>query len=328
MDFSFNLTTKGYLKQRESVELEYKQNFQLGDNLLKYIKTMVGMANNRGGRIVFGVKDSPHIPCGMSNDKFTKTDPKEIDTKIREFFEPSVKWEMKEIEFDSKTFGIIYVKEASEKPVVCKKHKDPILREGAIYYRYRGETKEIEYAELKGILDEEKEKERILWIKHIEKIRMVGPRNIEILDLFNGELSYGSQKILLDEQLLSRLSVIKEGSFTEKEGEGIPVLKLIGEIEGVVDADNLMLNPESIYPYTTKELQQQLDVNQFQMQAIIHKLKLKDKPKYHAEISHGKSSIHKYSERTISVILSLFERKGRDVYIAECIEEYKKRRKT
>ena len=226
MDFKFSLNAKGYLKQRESVDLEYKENFQKGDSLLKYIKTMVGMANNRGGKIVFGVKDSPHIPIGMSNDKFMSTDTKEIDAKIREHFEPSIHWEMDVYEFGGKSFGVISVQEAVEKPIVCKCQKDKILREGAVYYRYRGETKEIEYAELKKMLDTEKQKERILWIKHIEKIRMVGPRNIEILDLFNGELSYGEQKIVLEDSLLDKLNVIKEGSFTEKEGEGIPVLKL------------------------------------------------------------------------------------------------------
>ena len=42
MAFTFELDIKGYLKKRESFNLEYKQNFQLGDNLLKYIKTLVG----------------------------------------------------------------------------------------------------------------------------------------------------------------------------------------------------------------------------------------------------------------------------------------------
>ncbi len=60
MAFSFDLDNKGYIKKRESYNLEYKQNFQLGDNLVKYCKTLVGMANNKGGEIVFGIKNSPH----------------------------------------------------------------------------------------------------------------------------------------------------------------------------------------------------------------------------------------------------------------------------
>lgn len=324
MPFSFDLNSQGYLKCRESHNLEYKQNFQLGDNLLKYIKTMAGMANNKGGQIVFGVKDSPHEPMGMTNDKFSTIDPKVIDSKIREYFEPSLKWDMKTVEFDSKLFGVINIEEATEKPIVCKKGKDGILREGAIYYRYRAETREIEYAELKKLLDIEKEKEKLLWIKHIEKIRLVGPRNVQILDLYNGEISYGEHKILLEKSLLDKLNVIKEGSFTEKEGDGIPVLKLIGSIDGLVDPDNVIIAPEAMYPLTTKQLQEKLQLNQYQMQAVIHSLGLKSKPKYHTEITNGKSFIHKYSEKAEATIKGLFNRNGRESCLAMWIEQYKK----
>ena len=92
MAFTFELDSRGYLKKRESFNLEYKQNFQLGDNLLKYIKTLVGMANNKGGQIIFGVQNSPHIPTGMTNMKLHEIDPKEIDSKIREYFAPGIRW--------------------------------------------------------------------------------------------------------------------------------------------------------------------------------------------------------------------------------------------
>ena len=75
MDKLFQTDNKGYLKKRESFDLEYKQNFQLGDNLLKYIKSLVDMANNKGGKIIFGVQNSPHVPKGMTNNKFNETDP-------------------------------------------------------------------------------------------------------------------------------------------------------------------------------------------------------------------------------------------------------------
>ena len=88
MAFTFELDARGYLKKRESYNLEYKQNFQLGDNLLKYIKTLVGMANNKGGQIIFGVQDSPHVPLGMTNQRLNDLDPKDIDVKIREYFSP------------------------------------------------------------------------------------------------------------------------------------------------------------------------------------------------------------------------------------------------
>ena len=146
-------------------------------------------------------------------------------------------------------------------------------------------------------------------------------QNIEILDLFNGELSYGEQKIVLEDSLLDKLNVIKEGSFTEKEGEGIPVLKLIGEIEGLVNSDEVVVNPETMYPMTTRQLQGRLNLNQTQMWAIIYHLGLKSKPEYHAEISVGKSGIHKYTDKAEAFIRESLDR-GKEEFINECMAAY------
>lgn len=327
MAFSFELDNRGYLKKRESINIEYKQNFQLGDNLLKYIKTLVGMANNKGGQIIFGVQDSPHIPIGMTNQKFYDIDPKEIDSRIREYFSPEIKWSVAFQDFQGKSFGMLSIEEANVKPIVCKKNKSDCLREGAIYYRYRGETKEIEYPELVQILEKEREKERLLWIKHIEKISMVGPRNVHILDKYNGEISFGDRKVLLDKSLVNQLNFIREGHFTEKDGEGSPTLKLVGTIEGLIDVDNAVIDPNAMYPLTTKELQSELEVNSYEMQAIIFCLDLKNKPKRHTEIKQGtkSNSIHKYSTSVVEFIKKIMEQRGREAYINECIKKYKQR---
>ncbi len=330
MQFVFDLDSKGYLKKRESANLEYKQNFQKGDTLFKYLKTLVGMANNKGGMIMFGIKDSPHIPLGMSNAKFQEIDSKEIDGRLREHFAPAIKWRSDTIEktFDDgskRLFGFLIVEEAEEKPIVCKKVKDGVLREGAIYFRYRGETKEIEYPELKLLLEREREKERVLWIKHIQKIALVGPRQIDILDRYNGEISYGDKKVLLDKSLIDKLNFIREGHFTEKEGEGVPTLKLVGTIDGLIDVEDAIIDTNAVYPLTTKELQSNLGVNSYQMQAIIFALDLKNKPKRHTEIYHGEKAnpIHKYSTSVVSVVSSLFEKQGKDNFIKDCVTKYK-----
>lgn len=64
-----------------------------------------------------------------------------------------------------------------------QKNKDSILSEVAIYYKYRAETKEIEFPELKNLLDKEKEKEKNLWMQHIHKIAQIGPQNVNLLIL-------------------------------------------------------------------------------------------------------------------------------------------------
>lgn len=165
----FKKDGKGYLIKRESHNLEFKQNFQLGDNLLKYIKTLAGMANNKGGIILFGIQNSPHIPIGMTNNRFTETDPAKIDRNIREYFSQELKWSSFIHKEEDKEFGILIVNESDEKPVICKKNGSDVLREGAIYYRYRAETKEIEYPELKKFLTMKKKKKEIYGLNILKK---------------------------------------------------------------------------------------------------------------------------------------------------------------
>src|SRR5436190_9476032 len=153
MEFKFLINAKGHIRQRESTDLEFKESFHY-ENIPFYLRSLVGMANNKGGQIVFGIKNSPHIPEGLKNDKFTKCDPKEINEKMMEYFSHDFEWNFNVLEYDGKQFGQIWVPEASSKPILCKKNNDKgKLREGAIYYRYRGETKEIAYAELYKLIE-------------------------------------------------------------------------------------------------------------------------------------------------------------------------------
>lgn len=317
----FQLDERGYIKKRESYNLEYKENFQK-DEIPKYIKALVGMANNKGGQIVFGVQDSPHIPIGMTNNKFQDFDPKDIDVPLREYFSSEIKWSANKIIFDGKEFGVLIVEEQEEKPILCRKFKSGIFREGAIYYRYRGETKEIAYTELKRILDKEREKERLFWMHNIERIAMIGPRNVQILDTYKGEIEVGQQKILIDKEIINKIKFIQEGHFTEKEGLGVPTLRLIGDVQGV-DTNSMIVKPDTIYPLTTSDLAERLHLNNYQLQAVLHTQHVKEKSKYHASIMHGgkkKIPIHKYSENLVSILQRFLSYEGK---LDECIAQYK-----
>jgi len=306
MKFKLELNHFGYIKQRESFDLEFKENFHLGDKLLEYLKTLVGMANNKGGEIVFGIKDKPRIPIGMTNDKFISIDPNKINQKLMTHFSHEVEWDMNIINLGEKVFGILSVKESSRKPIICKTTVNKILREGAIYYRYRGETKEINYSELSYILEKEKEKEKLLWIKHIERIGKVGPQNIHILDTYNGDIEVGTQKVLLDSKLLDKLKFVKEGQFVEK--DGAPTLTLTGEIAGVIDTDNLPA-PDKLYPFRATEIQKRLNINSYEFQILINKLNIKGNPKYHTAIKiSSKNYTHKYTNSLVNKLEALLNR--------------------
>jgi predicted HTH transcriptional regulator len=134
------------------------------------------MANNKGGQIIFGIKDSPHIPEGLKNDKFISCDPKIVNEKMLEFFSHVFEWNIDVIEYDSKQFGQLWTPESTNKPILCKKnHEKCKLREGAIYFRYRGETKEIAYPELYKLIETEKEKEKKLWMD-LKKLQLPDQR--------------------------------------------------------------------------------------------------------------------------------------------------------
>lgn len=320
MKCTFELNTKGYLKQRESFDLEFKQSFHYGDSLALYCRSLVGMANNKGGEIIFGIKDSPREPVGLLNDKFENCDSNKINQFLSSYFSHEIHWQMESIEYQGLTFGRISVEEANLKPVVCSNSYKNILREAAIYYRYRGETKEIGYSELATILQAEREKEKLLWLKHVEKIGEVGPQNIHLIDTFNGEISTGKGKILLDKSIADKLKFIKEGEFSEK--EGAPTLKLVGEIAGMVDTSNVP-KTDYLYPYRFGNFKDDMGINNFQFQAVLWKLQVKGNSKYHTEISTSKSSTtHKYSQAFMDRLKSIIDRYPD--WLTETTEEYKK----
>jgi hypothetical protein len=329
MDNIFALDNKGYIKRRESFDLEFKQNFQLGDNLIKYIKSLVGMANNKGGKIVFGIQDSPHIPIGMTNNRFYETDPVTIDKTIREYFSQELIWNSSVYRINDKDFAILSVDEAEIKPIICTKNRGTLLREGAIYYRYRGESKEIEYPELQKIIDKEREKEKLLWMQHIQQISTIGPKNVHLLDTYKGEISVGDGKILIDKKVLDKIKFVKEGKFVEK--DGAPTLKLVGHISGIVNTEN-SIPTDQLYPLFTKDLEERLEVNSHDIKCILWKLNIKGNPKYHSETKTGKNSnwVNKYSESLLPVLKRMinqradFLKKCRDDYKTEVIDKTKR----
>ncbi len=317
MEFKFNINSKGHIRQRESSDLEFKENFHR-ENIPFYLRSLVGMANNKGGQIVFGVKDSPHIPVGLKNDKFQTCDPADINQRISEYFSHDFDWNIEIKEINGRNFGRLWVPEANNKPIICKKMNEKgRLREGAIYYRYRGETKEIAYPELVRLIDKEKEKEKLLWMEHIQKISSIGPRNAHIMDAYKGEMTIGSTRILVDKDLLRQMKFVKEGMFVEK--NGAPALVVRGEISGVSDANHVIAS-DDLYPLFTKNLQERLSLNSHQIKCLIWKLKIKGDKRYHTSIKSGTNNeIQKYSPRVVDILKRVLVNGD---YLKNCLQEY------
>ncbi|MDE0087267.1 MAG: ATP-binding protein [Candidatus Poribacteria bacterium] len=216
---------------RESSRLEFKESFGWA-SLSKYLKTSAAYANTKGGYIVFGIANRPHYLCGLSGTslvKFEDIDPEKMSHNFNNHFSPEIEWSIHNHEFYGMKFGLLYIYQTKDKPVICTKDAGKELKEGDIYYRYRGRTERIKYPELRAMLESKREAEQRLWMQHLKSIAHIGVRDAGIFNLHTGSVTGPGGSFLIDESLLSDLSFIKEGEFSEVKGK--QTIKLIGHVE-------------------------------------------------------------------------------------------------
>ena len=215
----------------ETDEFECKEGFSLR-NFSKPLRTIAGFANNRGGYLFFGVKDKPDAfaVCGLADDRFTDTDQNKFSQTIRSVLEPTPRFRVATLKLDALTVGVIYVEPHSAKPVIASKNEGDVA-EGAIYFRYSGETKAICYADLRTILDERDQRSREAILPMVQRLLELGPRDAMVANLADGQLEDGKRPILIDPESLERIKFIREGQFDEV--DGAPTLRVIGDAQTV-----------------------------------------------------------------------------------------------
>jgi predicted HTH transcriptional regulator len=185
--FSFETKLSDRLTSRENGRLEFKESFNLA-NIDAYAKTATAFANAQGGYIVFGVKDKPRQLLGLKSDHFATFDAAKLANALNERFSPEIHWEAHACEIRGYKVGILYFAEAKQKPVICTRNGSG-LQTGAIFYRYRGRSEAIRYPELRRIIEEEKARERELWMRQLRRMSEVGVDHIGLLDLHSGEVT-------------------------------------------------------------------------------------------------------------------------------------------
>lgn len=216
------------LENRENSQLEFKETFNLG-NLARYARTMAAFANNKGGYLVFGVEPSPHRLKGVNTAKFD-CDPALLTQFLNSHLGPEIEWDKNTVDIFGVTIGYIHTSEATDKPIVALSNAGEI-KNGEVYYRYKGQPSTVRYSELRGIIDARIAREQQVWFQHLRIIERVGPRNVGILDTVHGKLYGAGPPFLIDESLLRKLKFIRRGQFSQSDGE--PTLRVLGDVQPV-----------------------------------------------------------------------------------------------
>lgn len=327
------LKDDGNLFHRESQYLEFKESFNLA-GLADYYRDFAAFSNNKGGYLIFGVKDRPRRELvGLSakaSEQFDKLDPEIVSGHLLELFSSNISWEHEIYNLNGMTFGVFYIYEAFLKPIISKKDegKDQILKNGEIYFRYGGRTQKIQSAELEMIINKRIEQNNNQWLDLVQKIGKSGPQNAAILDSERGIIEKGETQILVvDEELLSEFQIIKEGEFSET--QGAKTLKLVGNITPInqvevikkVKEDKLKEYPLSAADLVNEIRKKQPSINKNRIWEIIKENGIKDNKDYsdysfrnqnhrlnyenNKVLATGTPSIYKHS--TIDLILNIYK---------------------
>ncbi len=216
------------LLTRESGTVEFKESFNWNSKD-KYAKSIVSFSNNRGGFLIFGVKDKPRDVVGLHTKNFEELDEAIISQYLNSIFSPEIEFRKFTIKVRGKTLGIVQAFTAREKPIVAIKN-DGEIKEAEIYYRYNARNEKIKFPELRALLDHLRDEERKQWMSLFEKISRIGPSNTAVMDMVSGKIEGKSDTLVIDKKLVQKLKFIQEGKFREK---GAPTLKLVGEVRAV-----------------------------------------------------------------------------------------------
>ena len=295
----------GSLYHRESQTLEFKESFNFA-GLAEYFRDFAAFANNKGGYLIFGIKDKPRRELlglnANAKDQLEKLDPEKISGFLLEDFSGNIDWSFDVVTIDELYYGVFYIKESSLKPIICKKDEGSVIKNGEIYYRYGGRTQKIQYPELEAIINHRIEKQNNQWIDLVSKIGKSGPQNAAVLDIERGIIEKNnSQVLVIDESLVESINWIKEGCFDEK--EGARTLKLVGQVQPIDTVEVVKrekINRLKEYPLSAKELadaiKEKSNVPQNDIWRIIRENEIKSNPDYSIYNFRNKKQEEEYEQ--------------------------------
>ena len=94
---------------------------------------MAAFANNQGGFLIFGIKDSPREVVGLQGQAFENLTSEKISEFVKSTLSHNLSYEFETLEFDNEKIGWIYTRQSQIKPVICTKTIGNDLKDGVIY---------------------------------------------------------------------------------------------------------------------------------------------------------------------------------------------------
>jgi hypothetical protein len=236
-----------HVRSGETDVVECKLNYAVNG---KIIRAIAGLANNKGGHILFGIKDKGLLVEGMSDDKFETLDPKVLNSHLVGFLDPVPRVARLPHVIGGKKIGVLHVEKHERQPVIALKEMGSDLREGAIYFRYVGETRQIKPGELRAIIEMREARAVAEFSRRMSRVASGAGATI---DLDTGEVSGRTGSFVIDRELLSSIQFVREGDFSQT--KGAPALRLVGDVQPISPADREKIHVvrDNITPHSIVE---------------------------------------------------------------------------
>lgn len=323
------------VKNRESKHCEFKLEYN-GKNLPKFAKTMAAFSNRDGGVLFFGIKDRPRELVGIKESDIP--DDVEISNFLSEYFQSEIHFYSKVCEYYGKIVYAIVVSSSERKPVICRKAKTikqgvgntekVVLREGAIYYRYSASSEEIKFAELRAILDEDRETFFQSMVDNLTLVNQVGYDKAAVVSAEDFSGSNQTASVYLTNNVAKNLNWIEQGNFVEDPSEGSDAYYVVRNVEIKHGVEIPKPTGYSVtHPLTKTELTKRVKIASNHIDGVLWKLGIKNNPVFHFSSYHGKNIFHKFTENTAAKITEKFpiemEKNARLQAIKKLNEEYK-----
>ncbi|MGJ4973057.1 MULTISPECIES: ATP-binding protein [unclassified Bradyrhizobium] len=222
----------GAVTSREGKRLEFKEGFISAD-LSDYTKVLASFANALGGVIIFGVSNKPRNIIGAQD----MTDEANWANRLRDDFDPELPFTIREYTVGKATLYAVGVNPCLHKPVICKRTRSKVaedkkagkkdvgvIQEGAIYYRYAGQTRTIGFAELHNMLVERETQYLRKMMETLQVIQKVGLENAGIVDM-----SAPHSRIFMSKETAKGLAFIDKGQIVQE--AGAPAYVVMGNVD-------------------------------------------------------------------------------------------------